>query len=130
MTVDINALRALLRAVEDTEHDLNSMPFFVRPMAKKGLASRTGLDLDGWSSLALDMVRRAEAGADASELLAVRSDLQGRLEALADNYATAPERAAKGMGRIPSVLERIKKSSAEREAAVRGVIGALFDDAG
>ena len=51
--------------------------------------------------------------------------LVGQLESLADNYATAPERAAKGMGKIPGVLERVTRESKERETAVREILARL-----
>lgn len=125
MSNTTDALSRLVRAIEDTEKDIEGMPFFVRPMAKKGFASRTGRSLEEWLRAARDLESQEKGGKSLAELEQAAPDLRSMLETLADNYATAPERAAKTMGRVPSILEKVKKNSAEREEAVRAVLALL-----
>ena len=122
---DSELAQKLCSILEATEADLGRMPFFVRPMAKKGFARRTGLDHAGWLRLARTLCSECDAGKALPEIGASMPALVGQLESLADNYATAPERAAKGMGKIPGVLERVTRESKERETAVREILARL-----
>ncbi|MBK9037253.1 MAG: hypothetical protein IPL61_39425 [Myxococcales bacterium] len=81
------AVAAVARAIDDTERDWGELPFFVRPMVRRGFTQRTGRDVAGWRAL----LAAAARGTLAPELPAA-------LAALIDNYRGAPERARKGMG--------------------------------
>ena len=48
-SAELAVLVAAVRgAIDDAERELSRMPFFVRPMARKGFSSRTGLTYDEW----------------------------------------------------------------------------------
>jgi hypothetical protein len=97
-------------AIDDAERELEDMPFFVRPMVKRGLASRTGRSFDEWRAA----------------LAAPTAALVPDLEKLADNFATAPERARKGpAGQSAQAMQLIEQRAAARADAVRALIAAL-----
>jgi hypothetical protein len=97
-------------AVEDSERELRDMPFLIRPMVRRGFTSRTGRTYDEWKA--------ALANVDAALIPA--------LESLADNFATAPERARRGpAGSSAQAMKLIEERSAARADAVRALIAAL-----
>ena len=122
MSDEISAIQDLARALSDTKEDFGNMPIFDRPMAQKGFASRTGRKLAEWQELVSGIEARVSAGESLRDIANSQDELCLQLEKLAENYATAPERAAKMMGKIPGVLEKVKKSAAEREAWVRALL--------
>lgn len=109
--------RAVLAAIDDSERSLGRMPFFVRPMARRGFASRTGLTHEAWRQ------RLAELGAgDTPAAARARwADLEAALERLAADFRGAPERAAKGMN-DPEVLREVRAQSQQRAAAVDALL--------
>lgn len=104
---------AVVAALDDTEREYAQMPFFVRPMVRRGFAKRTGRDLAEWRVVLTHL-----GGRPAPELLAP-------LAALADHYRGAPERARRGMGARPDELRAIEARSAARAAAVEALRAAL-----
>jgi hypothetical protein len=101
---------AVRRAIDDAEAELEDMPFFVRPLVRRGFASRTGRSYDEW---------RAALAAPAPALV-------DDLAKLADNFATAPERARKGpAGSSADAMKLIAERCAARERAVHALIAAL-----
>ena len=46
---------AVVRVLDDTEREYAQMPFFVRPMVRRGLEKRTGHDVAGCTGLPLDL---------------------------------------------------------------------------
>jgi len=110
-------VRAVRQAVDDAEADLGRMPFFVRPMAKRGFAGRTGRSHADWRAL-LDEVAAAGTAAAAR---ARHPALAGDLDRLAESFRTAPERARKAMGGNAEAMRQVEERSAAREAAVRAL---------
>ena len=109
---DIAKLTADVRKIlDETEGEYAQMPFFIRPMVKRGFAKRTGYDFAGWRTLL------ANVRADAT--------LRTALLALAEHYRGAPERARKGMGATASQLEIIESRSRARAEAVTALANAL-----
>lgn len=106
---------AVLRAVEDTERDLDRMPFFVRPMVRAGFHRRTGLNLDEWRAV-LGGVRVDEARDR------LRSDVKPALLRLLEHFRTAPERARKGMGNDPRAIAEVTNRSRLRSEAVEALL--------
>jgi hypothetical protein len=105
-------LSSLIRAVEtviaETEQEYAQMPFFVRPMVKRGMAKRTGRDLSAWRALLADAHRGQRT-----------RELADALAALAEHYQGAPERAKRGMGANPEQLAIVvQRSRARSEAAL------------
>jgi hypothetical protein len=108
---------AVVRALDDSEAELKDMPFFVRPMVRRGLAQRTGRSFDQWRSALLALTTKAAAPAP---------ELAGELAQLADHFRTAPERAKRGpAGSSDEAMRVIAARAAAREAAVRALIDAL-----
>ncbi len=108
-------LSSLIRAVEtvltETEQEYAQMPFFVRPMVKRGFTKRTGRDLAAWRTLLAD----AHRGQRTRELAAA-------LAALAEHYRGAPERAKRGMGASGeqlAIVEQRSRARAETADALR-----------
>lgn len=117
--------RQVSRAIEDSERELGSMPFFVRPMVKRGFAKRTGRDFAGWKQLARALAEDAAAGRTPEQIRAQHPGLGADLERLAEHFRTAPERAARGMGGNQAALDAVRERSGEREAAVRALLAWL-----
>jgi len=110
MSSVVELAAAVQRALDDSEAELKDMPFFVRPMVRRGLASRTGRSFDEWRAA----------------LRSPSAALVGDLEQLADHFRTAPERAKRGpAGRSDEAMAIISARAASREAAVRALIAAL-----
>ncbi|MCK6552017.1 hypothetical protein L6R52_39665 [Myxococcota bacterium] len=115
-TTDPSALAAaVLRAVEETERDLERMPFFVRPMVRAGFNRRTGLNVDEWRA-SLGGVRAD----DAPDRL--RRDLKPALLRLREHFRTAPERARRGMGNDPRAIAEVTNRSRLRAEAVEALL--------
>ncbi|MBT8492861.1 MAG: hypothetical protein KJO07_07350 [Deltaproteobacteria bacterium] len=110
------ALRGVRKAIESTIRDYRSMPFFVRPMVKRGFTRRTGRSLDDWLEHIARAIVAIERGDDVPHL-------GPELARLADNYRTAPERAKRGMR--GQALETMKRRSLERAETVEAAIEAL-----
>jgi hypothetical protein len=112
---DRATLIAALRAViDDTEAEYAQMPFFVRPMVKRGFVQRTGHDLTAWRRLLDEAARGAELPTLATDL--------GKL---ADHYLGAPARAQRGMGASAAQLREVERRSAARAAAAQALRDAL-----
>lgn len=105
---------AVHRALDDNEAEYAEMPFFVRPIVRRGLVKRTGRDLAGW---------RATLTAAARGPIA--ADLVAGLAALAEHYRGAPARAQRGMGATPAQLAIVVARSQARAAAVTALHDAL-----
>lgn len=120
-------LRGLRDAAAQTRMDRDRMPFFVRPMAKRGFARRTGRSTEEWEELATDLIGRVQAARaeiTRATFLAVEPRLEERLQSLIEHYRTAPERAAAFM-RDESAMAVVKERSRARETAVRELLELL-----
>jgi len=117
-SAELAVLVAAVRgAIDDAERELSRMPFFVRPMARKGFSSRTGLTYDEWR----EHLGALRAGDSPSTARARWTGLEAALQRLADDFRTAPERAAKGM-RDPVVLNEVRERSVARVKAVDALL--------
>jgi hypothetical protein len=90
------------------------MPFFVRPMVRRGFAKRSGHDFAGWRVLLGD-ARRGQR----------TRELADGLSALAEHYRGAPERARRGMGATQAQLAVVEQRSRERAEAALALQSAL-----
>lgn len=116
----------LVDAIDATARDLDRMPFFVRPMVKRGFAKRTGRSLGQWRDLASQVRHATLSSPDIGDaLLALRRhpNLRVDLEVLAKDYRDAPERARRAMK--GDALARATERSVERERIVRDLIDTL-----
>ena len=112
MTADLFA--AVEAALAETEAEYAQMPFFVRPLVRRGFGKRTGRDFAAWRAL-LAAGRRGER----------TRELALALAALAEHYRGAPERARRGMGATPEQLVIVEQRSAARAAAAVVLAAAL-----
>ena len=117
MSAELTAAGAAVRAaVDDTDREWGELPFFVRPMVRRGFAQRTGRDVAGWRAL-LDLAARGAAG----------PGLPAALDLLIEHWRTAPERAKKGMGGSAAQLAQIEarvKPRIEAAQALRALVAA------
>jgi hypothetical protein len=105
------------------------MPFFVRPMVKRGYKKRTGRSLEEWKAAATGLVRRLESADETvtqAGVVGPDAELTKDLGRLAENFRTAPDRAARGMRAAPATLELLRKSMKRREQSVRDLIEAIY----
>jgi len=107
-------IAAVQRALDATEAEYAQMPFFVRPMVRRGFAKRTGRDFAAWRALLADAARGT-----------ARPELPAALAALADHYRGAPERAKRGMGATAEQLRVVEERSRARAAAADALRAAL-----
>lgn len=107
------------RALAETEAEYAQMPFFVRPLVRRGFVKRTGHDFARWREL-LAGIRRGQH--DASVPVA--------LTYLEQHYLGAPERARSGMGGSGSAaqLAMVVERSKNRADAVVALRVALSDE--
>ena len=106
-------VRAVQTALEQTHAEYALMPFFVRPLVRRGFEKRTGHDLPSWLRI-LDAAARGDAP----------PNLRASLEQLAAHYDTAPDRARRGMAR-PDELREVERRSRDRAQAVRALARSL-----
>lgn len=102
-------VQAVQTALDETEREYAQMPFFIRPMIRRGFSKRTGHDFAGWRQL----LRTPDAR------------LRAALPALAEHYRGAPERARRGMGATAAQLEIVEARSKQRADAVSALVAAL-----
>lgn len=121
----VRFLEGLQGALEGTEADFASMPFFVRPMVRGGFARRTGMGIEEWRRLAELLIAEVRSGADPAHVRERHPVLRTQLARLAESYRTAPERAARGMGGKREALQSVTDTARQREAAVRALLGWL-----
>jgi hypothetical protein len=98
----------------ETEREYDQLPFFVRPLVKRGFAKRTGRDFAAWRTLLAD-ARRGQR----------RQELMNALAALAEHYGGAPDRAKRGMGATSDQLAIITQRSRARVKAAVALRAAL-----
>ena len=114
-TVDGKALAvAAHAAVDDSEHDLDQMPFFIRPLARRSFAKRTGMSRDEWREK-IDTIHAGDTPAAARTRW---PDAVDALTRLAEDFRTAPVRAKEKMPDNVEALRVITASAASRTAAV------------
>lgn len=101
-------------ALAETEREYAQMPFFIRPMIKRGFTKRTGRDFAAWHAL-LAAARRGESPAELPEAL----------DALAEHYRGAPARARRGMGASAAQLAIVEQRSRARAKAADALRAAL-----
>jgi phosphatidylserine/phosphatidylglycerophosphate/cardiolipin synthase-like enzyme len=111
------ALSHLIAAVE-AEHEYAQMPFFVRPLVKRGFEKRTGRGFAAWRALLAD-ARRGQR----------TRELADALRALAEHYQGAPARARRGMGATTAQLAIVEQRSRVRSDAARALREALVERA-
>ncbi|HEY5947804.1 MAG TPA: hypothetical protein VIV40_20025 [Kofleriaceae bacterium] len=112
--MDLQLIAAVESALAETEAEYAQLPFFVRPMVKRGFAKRTGHDFEQWRALLADL-RRGQQPPAAHRALA----------ALAEHYLGAPERAKRGMGATAAQMQMIEQRSQQRRSAVLALAAAL-----
>ena len=112
MTADLVA--AVETALAETEAEYAQMPFFVRPLVRRGFAKRTGRGFVAWRALLADG-RRGQRTRELAEALA----------ALAEHYRGAPERAKRAMRATPEQLAVIEQRSRARAYAAVALASAL-----
>lgn len=109
----------LIAAVETelaaTEHEYAQLPFFVRPIVRRGFVKRTGHDFAAWRALLAD-ARRGERA----------NELADALAALAEHYRGAPDRARRGMGATAAQLAIVEERSHARVDAALALRAALL----
>ncbi|HSD87548.1 MAG TPA: hypothetical protein VLB44_08530 [Kofleriaceae bacterium] len=108
MTIEA-LVQAVQTALDETEREYAQMPFFIRPMIRRGFVKRTGQDFAGWREL----LRMPDAR------------LKAALPALAEHYRGAPQRARRGMGATAAQLEIVEARSKQRAEAVAALAAAL-----
>lgn len=108
-------ITAVEAALADTEREYGQMPFFVRPMVKRGFVKRTGRDFGEWRAL-LSTARRGDPP----------RDLVDALSLLSEHYLGAPERAKRGMGATPAQYAAVEQRSRARSDAALALREALL----
>ncbi len=107
-------IAAVETALDDTASEYAQMPFFVRPIVKRGFVRRTGRDFAAWREL----LAGARGGLPTPQLV-------DALAALAEHYRGAPERAKRGMGATAAQLVIVEERSRARADAVLALRAAL-----
>ena len=120
--VAVALARDVARAVAAARAELASMPFFVRPMVKRGFRKRTGRGMEEWERLCQSFANELESTGKAA---APRRDLIADLDRLKENFRTAPERAERGMGGDAKAMAAVRERSAERVSLIDELIEAV-----
>lgn len=111
----------VITALAAAERDLDPMPFFVRPLAKRSFHKRTGLSYEEWHAR-LGALRPG----DTPDSVRTRwPEVERALERLATDFREAPARARKSMGEGHESLPVIDAGAASRTAAVEALLAWL-----
>jgi hypothetical protein len=111
---ELAALLCSTRAIiDDTESEYARLPFFVRPLVRRGFVQRTGLDPAGWRKLLAAPPAHGELASSIARLIA--------------HYEGAPARAARGRGATPDELAEVSRRCAARVATLRRLHAALCE---
>jgi NAD(P)-dependent dehydrogenase (short-subunit alcohol dehydrogenase family) len=78
--------KELSRILVETEAEFNQLPVFVRPMAKNGFKSKSGMSLSDWQRLVSSQL---------SDESSIPENYSERLEALANYYREVPKETAR-----------------------------------
>jgi NAD(P)-dependent dehydrogenase (short-subunit alcohol dehydrogenase family) len=109
--------------ITQTEAEFNKLPIFVRPMARAGFKSKSGLSINDWqralAGLLAGLQERADGGA-AAGLGAQVARLAPLWDKLVAYYQGVPAETAR-FTRDTAFLQEVAHTSAEREAAIRGL---------
>jgi len=105
---------AVQRALDETEAEYGQLPFFVRPMVRRGFTKRTGRDFSQWRAI-LAAAGRGE----------IHAELAAALDLLVEHYRGAPARAQRGMGATAPQLAEIEARSRRRAEAAANLRRAL-----
>ncbi len=103
---EASAIAAVRRVLDETELEYRQMPFFVRPMVRRGFEKRTGHDFASWRALLDEAVQGRRPAA-----------LVPALVALAEHYRGAHARARRGMGANDAELREVERRSVARADA-------------
>lgn len=107
-------LAAVHAALDAMDAEYAQMPFFVRPLVRRGFSQRTGADLAGWRALLATLTRGPATAAHREALARLRAHFEG-----------APARARRGMGARADELREVEARAAARVAAVQALLDAL-----
>lgn len=117
--------------IADSAEELNRLPIFVRPMARAGFKSKSGLSLQDWAHLAEDLASRfkqwSELPAEERAALsqpALPPQLKERLGRLIVYYQETPAETAR-FTKDPQVIEAVTRTAEERVQVIRELIQAL-----
>lgn len=105
----------LSNILDETEAEFGSLPVFVRPMAKGGFKSKTGMSLADWQRLASSLVSGAAP---------VPGKMGELLEKLATYYREAPMETAR-FTRDEATLKMVTETAQSRLATIQSLVLAI-----
>lgn len=101
--------------LDETEAEFGQLPVFVRPMAKAGFKSKSGMSLQDWQRLTLSLAR-----GDAP----VPSNLIERLNTLAKYYREAPQETAR-FTKDEATLQMVAETARARLAVIEALVSSI-----
>ena len=119
----------LQAVIAQTRAEFDQLPVFVRPMARNGFRSKAGQSINDWArtveqlTTTLQHIQRGDGAA----ALGLHNDATGLidlLQKLIDYYHSVPAQTAR-FTKDAEFLRQVAQQTAEREALIQTIIGAL-----
>lgn len=121
--------RRLRDILIETEAEFEQLPFFARPMARRGFKARAGQSVQEWKRTTDLLTERLSNMVDsdptaATPLRASCPDFGERLNKLIVYYAKVPDETAR-FTKDAGILRQVAETSAGRVASIRSLISSL-----
>lgn len=121
--------RRLRDVLVETDSEFEQLPFFTRPIARRGFKAKAGQSVQEWSRTT-DLLAECLSNMVDSDLTAVTPlraswpDLGERLNKLIVYYVEVPDETAR-FTKDAGILCQVAETSAERVASIRSLISSL-----
>jgi NAD(P)-dependent dehydrogenase (short-subunit alcohol dehydrogenase family) len=120
--IEMDCLAAIekLKAIfQETDAEFSKLPAFIRPMARAGFKSKSGLSLADWQKTIAQLASEMETGRINS-----RSNLPASLGRLINYYRDVPKETAR-FSKDAEFLQQVSETSRERIAVIETLIHSL-----
>jgi len=114
----IELLRQLQDILTETEQEFDKLPAFIRPMARGGFKSKSGLSLVDWQKVAANLLEEAENGK-----LSHRPEMCEAFKKLIVYYRDVPKETAR-FSKDPEFLKQAAKLSSKRAYVIESLLQA------
>jgi NAD(P)-dependent dehydrogenase (short-subunit alcohol dehydrogenase family) len=107
-----------------TEAEFEQLPFFARPMARRGFKSKAGESIQEWQRMVERLLGQLGTLADSGAPRLEYAPIEGMLARLIDYYQAVPGETARFI-RDAEMRRQVAETTAERVALIRALIAAL-----
>ena len=111
----------------ETEEELKRLPVFVRPLARSGIKSKSGMSLQDWRRAAESLKQQLEQARGAGQIHALPAayrQMEAYLDRLADYYRQVPAETLR-FTKDADVIAQVQQVSQSRVALIQSLKSAV-----